>query len=898
MPSPPSQLPAPLDAAVERAAGPEAVRAALQRLLEGDGDVVERVTDEQLAPALVAVLDASRWLTRVIERRPHEALDRLAEPHVRPEADDTSPEALATWKDLELLRLAGRDLTGIDELSATGAGLALLASDVLAAACRLAEASDLAVMGMGKLGGHELNYASDIDVVFVGESIDAATRAARKVTSIAGGCFRVDVNLRPEGRDGPLVRSLESYRTYWQRWAEPWERQAMLKAVPVAGNAALGGAFHRAAQDWVWGQAFDADAIRSVRALKARAEAEVARQPDAERELKRGRGGIRDIEFTVQLLQLVHGHADATLRAPGTLAALGVLGAAGYVDPDDGHVLADAYRHLRDVEHRLQLVEGQQVHALPAAPAALDHLARTLGLRDAASSTAAEAVVREVRRHRLAVRSIHERVYFRPLLEAFSDAAGPLTPDAAAARLEAFGFTDARRTEAAVRELTRGLNRSSRLMQQMLPLLLDWLSTSPDPELGLVVLRNLLSGSSKRVQVLVETFREAPDAARDLCLLVGTSRLVGDALAQHPDLVARLPHPDQLRTRPRDELVVSATTAVAWRRDPTDREDGLRRWKDRHLLGIAARDLLAYESDVDVIGADLAALAEASVEVALAALEPTVPFAALALGRFGGAELSYASDLDLVFVHDAVDADGVEEARRLANRLVRSLGGTTPARRLYEVDTDLRPEGTQGALVRSVAAFARYWEGHAQTWERQAMVRARPVAGDLALAERLLAEVAPAVWAEGLSAEEERTIRRLKARMEHERIPAGEDPDFHLKLGRGSLSDVEWTAQLLQLRHGVRATGTLTALAALEEAGALDPEDAEVLRASYRFCERTRNRLFLVRSAPGDALPTQPEQLLWTARSLGTTPVALREEYRRVTRRARWVVERVFYGQV
>ena len=896
MPPTDALLPPELVDAAERSAAPSAVRAALARLVEGDAARAERLGDGSVGPTAVAVLAASRWLARLIEREPDAALDRLADLDVLEACDDDTPEALAAWKERE--RLAARDLTGLDDLAATGAGLASLAGDVLRAGCRMADADGLAVIGMGKLGGHELNYSSDIDVVFVGAGpLDRATKAARRVMAIAGLAYRVDPDLRPEGRDGALVRTLESYEAYWARWAEPWERQAMLKAVPVAGFDELGGDFHARAQAWLWGDPFDADAIREVRAMKARTEASVARRGGGDRELKRGPGGIRDIEFTVQLLQLVHGHADQSLRSPTTLDALDELARAGYVDGADATVLADAYRYLRRVEHRLQLVEGQQVHTMPTDAASLDHLARTLGRRDSGEASAAETVEREVRRSQLAVRSIHERIYFRPLLEAFSGVGGPLTPDAAAARLEAFGFTDARRTEAAVRELTRGLNRTSRLMQQMLPLLLDWLSTSPDPELGLVVLRNLLTGSAKRTSVLVETFREAPDAARCLCHLVGTSRMVGDVLGHHPDLVARLPHPDRLRTETRDALVASAATALGWRTDPDDRQDALRRWKDRNLVGIAARDLLGYETDVDVIGRDLTALAEATIDAALGALEPAVPFAVLALGRLGGAELSYASDLDLVFVHDADDATGVEEAQRLATRLVRALGGATPARRLYDVDTDLRPEGRQGAMVRSVAAFARYWEGHAQTWERQAMLRARPVAGDLGLGQAVLTTVAPHVWAGGLSAEDELAIRRLKARMEHERLPAGEDPDFHLKLGRGSLSDVEWTVQLLQLRHGVAATGTWPALASLEAGGALEPDDADALRAAYRFCERTRNRLYLVRSAPGDALPTQPEQLRWLARSLGTTSVELREEYRRVTRRARWVVERIFYGE-
>jgi len=518
-----------------------------------------------------------------------------------------------------------------------------------------------------------------------------------------------------------------------------------------------------------------------------------------------------------------------------------------------------------------------------------------MGHRDTPAGSAADEFERELRQRQLAVRSIHQRVYFRPLLEAFATGEGALSPEAAVARLQAFGFTDALRTQAAVRELTRGLNRSSRLMQQMLPLMLDWLSGSPDPDLGLLQLRNLLTGPQRQT-ALVEAFRESPQSAQRLCSILGTSRLLGDTIARNPDLVVRLPDPDLLVTRPRDDLVESAGELMRWRTDRVDRQEALQRWNDRHRLGVAARDLFGA-ADVRVVGRDLTTLAEATVEAALAAMHPTLPFAVIALGRFGGAEMSYASDLDMIFVFDGTGAAAFEEADRLATGLLRFVGGSTPAGRIYEVDADLRPEGRQGPMARSLGAFRSYWENYALVWERQAMLRARPVAGDRHLGDQLLADLRPFVIDDGLSVEDTREIRRMKARIERERIPAGEDPTFHLKLGRGSLSDIEFTAQLLQLRHGVAATGTIEALERLVDARGLTRADADLLVEAYRFCERTRNRWFLVNSAPGDALPSKPEELLWLARSLDLTPTELREGYRRVTRRARRVVERVFYGQ-
>jgi glutamate-ammonia-ligase adenylyltransferase len=607
----------------------------------------------------------------------------------------------------------------------------------------------------------------------------------------------------------------------------------------------------------------------------------------------------------VQLLQLVHGHVDPGLRGGATLPMLRELASAGTIAPDDADRLADAYRFLRVVEHRLQLEDEQPRHSLPADPATLDGLARVLGFRGRPEADAAEQLAHAVVQHQLRVRGIHERVYFRPLLEAFAaprvGGLSTLTPEAVATRLAAFGFTDAARTQAAVGELTRGLNRASRLMQQMLPLLLDWLSASPNPDLGLLVLRNLLSGTRRRSE-LVAAFRDSPAVAQRLCTLIGTSRLFADLLGHHPDLIPRLADDERLRTRPVDELVASAREATAWRTEPAERHTALRRWNERHRLGIAARDVLGT-AGVETVGRDLTALADATVESALASLDPQVPFAVLALGRFGGGELSYASDLDVIFVYGSpsgesppVPADG-DEALRVAGGLLRAIGGRTPVERVYPIDAHLRPEGRHGALVRSIEGYSHYWDNYALVWERQAMIRARPVAGDRALGAHLLAALEPAVWGAGLDDVDVRAIRRMKARIERERIPVGEDPQFHLKLGRGSLSDIEFTAQLLQLRHGVRAPGTMAALRLLATGGVLDPGDAEVLMTSYRFCERARNRWFLIDGRPRGSLPGAPDQLLWLARSLDLTPSTLREEYRRVTRRARRVVDRVFYGR-
>jgi len=643
--------------------------------------------------------------------------------------------------------------------------------------------------------------------------------------------------------------------------------------------------------------------------MKARAEAIVARRGLDHRELKSGRGGIRDVEFSVQLLQLVHGGRDPSLRLRATLACLAEMAQAGYVATADAAGLAIAYRFLRTVEHRLQLVEEAQVHTVPSDRQALDRLARTLGFHGGGHETPCERFTSVLARYQATSRAIHERLFFRPLLEAFASTPAPrpgppehwFAPEAAQERLRAFGFADAERTRQALGELTRGLTRSSRLMQQLLPLLLEWISESPDPDQGLVGLRNLVGRTHHR-DLLVTAFRESPEVARRLCLLLGTSRRLSEIIAHHPDFVELLDDPNELALADPAELRRKAMIAVD--RSPLKRASALRQFFEIETLRIATRDVLGLAGLRETGGA-LAWLADAVVTAALAAVEPKVPMALIAMGSFGGAELAYGSDLDVLVVYQATTSTDALTVEKAASDLFRLCNGSTPAEGIVHLDASLRPEGKHGPLARSLDAFEEYHRRWGATWERQALLRARPVVGDQATLERFGALADKAVWSTPLDEQAEREIRRMKARMERERIPLSDDPQFHLKLGRGSLSDVEWTAQLLQLRTGTRAASTREALGLLEAGGTLAPSDAAKLEAAYDFCGATRNRWHLVGNyvagtgamagGGADAMPHQGDALSHLARSLETTPVDLRESYRRVTRRSRKVVERLFY---
>jgi glutamate-ammonia-ligase adenylyltransferase len=896
---------------LERAADPVAARLVLTRLAEGSPELGDRLAEDGLLlGAVVAVAGASRSLSEAVMADPS-LLDGIGTETREPSEGISDPDELRRWKRRELLGIAARDLLGFADLPVVAQELAQLAERCLQVALDLAAPTvPLAVIGMGKLGGCELNYASDVDVLFVhdGESREAE-RAARSLLSImaapspAGIVFRTDADLRPEGKSGSLSRSVDAYEAYWERWASTWEFQALIKARPVAGDETLGARFMERAAPHTWPDSLDPCAVRDIRAMKARTEEELSRRGLFDREIKRGRGGIRDIEFAVQLLQLVHGRHDPGIRSANTLTALDALGEFGYVDRAQVRTLEAAYRFLRTVEHRLQLRDEAQVYALPSDPGERTQLARVLGFRDEGSSSALERFDAAHRRQQAQVRSIHEKLFFRPLLEAFSGT-GPLSLEAAEERLAAFGFVDVARTREALAELTSGLNRRSQLMGQLFPLLLEWLSETPDPDLGLLQLRRLAEGRA-RSGALAITFRESPGAASRVCRLLGSSRVVGEALRRHPEFVPSLADDQLLSTeKSRAELIEEATGTLSWRVDDDGRREGLRRFKRRELLRVSARDLLGYAS-VEAVGRELAALADASVEGALHWLAPTVPFAVIGMGRLGGRELSYASDIDVLFVYDGEGASDFDVAEKAATRLMAEVGKTTAEGQTFRIDANLRPEGKQGPLARSLDGYRSYYESWALPWEFQSLLKARFIAGDGDLGKRFIAMIEPFVYRTPFPEDEVREVRRMKARIERERIPPGEDPQFHLKLGRGSLSDVEFTVQLLQLQAGgedpeIRTPSTVDALLRLAGRGRLSPADAEALRAAYRFCEQTRNRRYLLTGSTGDSLPSDADEAERLARLLGYTarPVTeLRDEYRRLTRRCRSVVERLFYGQ-
>jgi glutamate-ammonia-ligase adenylyltransferase len=807
--------------------------------------------------------------------------------------------------------------------------LAALAEAALRAALAvaLAEIGDsdpgrLAVIAMGKCGGRELNYVSDVDVVFVAEPADTATtRLASRAMRVAGdSCFPVDANLRPEGRQGALVRTLDGHVSYYRRWAKTWEFQALLKARPVAGDPELGAAYAEAVAPLVWNATEREDFVADVQAMRRRVEDNV-RPEHAERELKLGPGGLRDVEFAVQLLQLVHGRTDESLRSSTTMQALAALSAGGYVARDDGANLAASYRFLRLLEHRLQLQRLRRTHLLPADQDtdALRWLARAARLRPDGRRDVVDVLIGEWRRNVRRVRRLHEKLFYRPLLTAVSrlpaDTAR-LSETAAKARIGALGWASPEGALNHLRALTSGVSRAAAIQQTLLPVLLDELARSPDPDRGLLAYRRV-SEALANTPWYLRLLRDEGQVAQRLMRLLGTSALVPDLLVRAPEVLRLLASPvagqaDEL-TRDPAEFAASLRTTVARQPDAERATAAARSLRRHELLRVACADLLGVlpvERVCESLSSVWVAVLRATLEAVLRTddRQATARLAVIGMGRLGGAELGYGSDADVVFVCEPVDGaadhEAVKYATGVGESVRRLLGAPSPDPALV-VDADLRPEGRQGALVRTLTSYREYYARWAQVWEAQALLRARPVAGDEELGRRFVEMVDPLRYpADGLSPAAATEIRRIKARVDTERLPRGADRSTHTKLGIGGLADVEWTVQLLQLQHAgdvpeLRTTSTLEGLREAHEAGLLSADDAAALAAGWRMATRSRNAVMLVRGKPGDQLPRAGRELTAVASALGYPsgdPGVFLDDYRRATRRARAVVERVFYG--
>ncbi|TQJ61574.1 glutamate-ammonia-ligase adenylyltransferase [Arthrobacter sp. SLBN-83] len=968
-----------LFAGLQLAASPDTALQSLVRLIEKHPQLRELAAAEpEASEPMFRVLGASEALGEFLIRHPEhlEAFRVRASPEplpadpgrlratllqsvgadpraARPVASTTGVDAYAALRTAYrrgLVDLAVKDLCAADPLDflpAVGGELADLAAAAIEAALAVsraeaaeqhspAEVADvgLAVIGMGKCGARELNYISDVDVIYVvdpGSLEDAhantigtalASGISRAISSVARepGLWEVDANLRPEGKSGPLVRTLASHETYYARWAESWEFQALLKARAIAGDAALGRAYEDAVAPLIWNSAGREGFVESVQAMRRRVTEHIP-AAEEQRQIKLGRGGLRDVEFTVQLLQLVHGKADESLRRRDTTSAIAALSAGGYIGRSDAAAFDNAYRYLRLLEHRIQLFQLRRTHLMPVAEPALRSLAKAVLGPFSNERPTPDSLLTAWQRTKRSVRELHERIFYRPLLNSaakLSSEDARLTPEAAQGRLAALGYRDPQGAMRHIEALTAGVSRRAALQRQLLPILLDWLAEGVDPDAGLLAFRRV-SEALGTTHWYLGLLRDSNAAAERLCHMLSNSRLIADLLEVSPESVAWLGQDKDLVPVGFEAQWQEITAKMSRHSDPESAMRLIRLIRRREILRIAIADSAGL-LDQDQVGRALADTDRAAVLGALRVAEGIVSAGGplkttvlvVAMGRQGGREIGYGSDADVMYVHRALpgfsDAEAQEQAVRIVAKvsslLTQPLKPAIMAERVLQMDADLRPEGKNGAMVRSLDSFAEYYRRWSLIWEAQALLRARPMAGDDTLAADFLALIDPIRYPESVSEQDVREIRRIKARVESERLPRGADPARHLKLGRGGLSDVEWLVQLLQLQHAgkhpeLRTTSTLEALAAAAELGLLDAADAALLAEAWRLASRIRSANVIWNGKASDLLPSSRRDLEAVARWCGYEPghaAALEEDYLRVSRRARAVFERVFYG--
>ena len=912
-------------------------------LLAQDGDRADR---------LLHLLGASSALTDWLVRRP-EQWREVADATIGDEAtlreavsnevsNSTGPQAVDLLRiayKRQLLKIAAVDLCGnsVELLPQVSQALADLAGAALQTALDIAsrehDDSDrcrLTVIAMGKCGARELNYISDVDVVFVAEPADGADEdeALSVATKLAidlmricststgeGSLWEVDAALRPEGKQGPLVRTVASHRRYYERWAKTWEFQALLKARPVAGDMELGAEYLDAIQPMIWQAAHRENFVEDVQAMRRRVEQHVP-AGEAARQIKLGPGGLRDIEFSMQLLQLVHGRTDERLRLRSTLAAIDALANRGYIGRTDAAKLDQAYRTLRAMEHRIQVSKMRRTHLMPTSETDRRRIGRGLGFRSDAD-TEIESLWRKQSRE---VRHLHESIFYRPLLSAvarLSDDDARLSPESAADRLNALGYRDAKGAMRHLEALTGGVTRRAAIQRTLMPVMLQWFAEEPDPDLGLLTFRKISEALGTSPWYL-RMLRDEGSAAETLARVLATSRFVSGLLERAPSAAALVGDKDALVPLSREAIITAMKAAASRQEDDEKAVVGLRSTRRTELIRIAIADL-SGDLDTDAVETALSDLTAAALHVtlgiAIRAVEReagerlSTRVAIIGMGRLGGRECGYASDADVLFVHDPAEGADPKTAEKQAETVVGfvrkhlSSAGPDPA---LGVDADLRPEGKAGPLVRTLESYAAYYERWSEGWEAQALLRASPVAGDPDVGRRFIEIIDPLRYPEGgIDDKAVRQIRTLKARMEAERIPRGGDLKRHFKLGHGGLSDVEWTVQMLQLQHAaaypdLRHPGTMTPLKALAEHGLIDDEAASMLRQSWTLASRLRNASVLWRGRAVDGLPSNMTDANGIARVMGW-PVGsgnqLSERYRRAARKARGVVEEVFYGE-
>ena len=886
---------------------------------------------------------------------------------------------LRRHKKQEMLRIAARDLAALQTVEETMGELAALADACLEASCRFCreeierqfgpltidggKPNGFVVLGMGKLGGEELNLSSDVDLIYLYESdegessggikgnitprgffshlAERVTRAMGEVTE-DGFVFRIDLRLRPLGRNGPMVQSVDSALLYYESWGQCWERSALIKARPVAGDRALGAEFLKQVTPFVYRRYLDFSTVEELREMKTRIDRELVSPFEKQRNVKLGEGGIREVEFFTQALQLVNGGYEPRIRERNTLRALALLAQHGFIPQMERKQLSRAYRFLRNVEHKIQVVQEEQSHLIPEARDEQSFLARRLGYRKSGRQDERALFTRDYRNHTGAVRRIFDRLFYGAQKEIVATKRTPGEEiwkdlddeEKVVVKLTGLGLAEPQKAYNSLLALRDGATysppspRRLKVMRTLGPALMEMViqSVAPDDALfHLVEFVHQVGGRTGFLSLLAEN----PKTMRALVSLFTQSQFLTEMFVKRPELLDSLIRTDLTQIRKsREQMQRELAAALGETTDVEEALDRLRRYRAEEFIRIGLHDL-GGEVQLVALTTQLTDLAEACLDGALLIAGKEMErahgkirdgkFAVLGMGKLGGREIDYNSDLDLIFVYDAADdarSDGGSSVSlpaheyyvRLGQKLITVLSVPTAEGVAYKIDLRLRPSGKAGPLVVSLEAFRRYHETSSELWERQALIKLRGVAGNRQLGHAAEQVAHSFAYGKGLSAAGLAEIDYLRMRMERE-LAKEDASQFNLKKGRGGMVDIEFLTQMLQLRHGhlhpaLRVRGTLEALEALKAAGMLSKKDHRLLSESYLFLRRLDHRLRLERGQSLDILEREPVKLEGIALALGykartrtKAAALLLRDYERRRERIRSCYERFFRGK-
>jgi [glutamine synthetase] adenylyltransferase / [glutamine synthetase]-adenylyl-L-tyrosine phosphorylase len=925
----------------------------LDRLVRDHKSKINTIAkDAQAFDRLCKVLGASIGLYEFLVREP-ESLNLFSLEPALPSAESsvlalttsaTDVSAIRVAYRTQLLRIAIYDVCSEDPIGEVGVvaeALADLAAAAIEAGLNLAQSelanssnpshfpeqdvieTKISVIGMGKCGARELNYISDVDVIFVAEAasprmsservLEVATKVCSRMMRIMDqpdsepALWQVDANLRPEGKAGALVRTLESHRAYYERWAESWEFQALLKARPIAGDAQLGKDYLAMTEQKVWESASRENFVESVQRMRQLVTDNIP-SSEIDSQIKLGPGGLRDIEFTVQLLQLVHGRTDSALRPKDTLGAIKTLAEGGYIARDDGKRFSDHYRFLRLLEHRIQLSQLRRTHLMPS-----DEVSRRSIARAISPDLSSEKLIMRWEAVKLEVRDLHQQLFYRPLLSAVSGLSEEdleLTSDQAQARLGAIGFQDTRSALSHINALTAGISRRASIQRQLLPVFIQWFTEGTDPDAALLAFRRLSEDLGESHWYL-RMLRDSSGAAKRMTQVFSTSRLATALFEKMPEAAAWFDREEELVPQKLESLQAQFQAIISRHEDVDLAAASIKAIRRKETLRVAI-GFVVGSLDLDSAAMGLSDITQAYLvsmqQLATDSMREkqgslSQELVIVAMGRFGGAELGFGSDADVMFVYRPTVND-VNVAQAEAEELVSEIRRLCSDQLLeFELDLDLRPEGKNGPIVRSLDSYSSYYKRWAGTWESQALLRARVISGEASVGHEFVMLINRYRYPEHIEPSAITEIRRIKARVEVERLPLGADPTRHLKLGRGSISDVEWLVQLLQLKHAFRfpklqTPHTLEALEQLEEAGLVLASEATVLKNAWQLASAIRSALMLAQNKRIDVLPLDRKQLESIARLLNYDRGGageLEQDYLAATRRSRAVFEKLFY---